>query len=210
MQAQSLISTVLRRSFDLVISFAAILIFAPVMLLTALSIWFEDRGSIFFVQNRIGRGLRPFKVFKFRTMVEDKTRATGDFDTTASSSISDARQKFQTTSANDSRITSVGKLIRPVHLDELPQLFNVFRGDMSLVGVRPDVAVQEADYTPEQWRERHKLRPGITGVAQIDPNVTSMDDRTERDLFWVRNSSLSLYFKVLWQTFAKVLKRNSV
>lgn len=207
---QGIVAGLLIRLVDIVLTAGAVLIMSPVMLCAALMIWLEDRGSIFFVQNRVGRDLKPFAVYKFRTMVEDTNRSTGDVETSGNVSLQSQRQQFQTTQENDARITKIGKLLRPAHVDELPQLFNVLYGDMSLVGVRPDVAVQEADYTAEEWHERHLLRPGITGLAQIDTTISNMQERTKRDLEWVRNRSLSLYFKILLLTVAKVFKRNSL
>lgn len=143
-------------------------------------------------------------------MTEAKDRFVGEVDREGEENIAAQREKFITTSANDTRITQVGRFLRPAHLDELPQLLNVFLGEMSLVGVRPDVAVQEADYEPQEWIDRHVLRPGITGMAQVDPTVDSMKARTERDLTWVRNRSVGLYFRLLLETVGKVLKRNSL
>jgi len=89
-------------------------------------------------------------------------------------------------------------------------MLNVLLGDMSIVGVRPDVPVQEADYTFQEWNNRHVLRPGITGLAQIDSSVDSMAARTALDLEWVHNRSIRLYATVIFRTFFKVLKRNSL
>ena len=196
------------RICDLCIAVPMALIFAVPMLVAALAIWLEDRDAVLFKQVRVGQGTRPFKIFKFRTMYTDKSRLMGDEYKGAPSQ--EARAQFQTTTANDSRITKVGKVLRPTHMDELPQLLNVVLGHMSLVGVRPDVPVQEADYTPEVWQERHLLRPGITGFAQVDPAVVVTEQRTEQDLRWVRNASVAAYFQTLLKTVTKVLKRNSL
>ena len=118
-------------------------------------------------------------------------------------------EKFQTTAINDTRVTKVGRFIRPSHLDELPQLFNVIRGEMSLVGVRPDVPIQQLDYPSEIWQTRHHLKPGITGLAQINGSINSLELRTELDLFWVNNYNIQLYFTILFHTLLKVIKRNS-
>ncbi|WP_164662031.1 sugar transferase [Tropicibacter sp. Alg240-R139] len=196
------------RLCDLCIAVPMALLFAIPMLIAALAIWLEDRDSVLFKQIRVGQGTRPFKIFKFRTMYTDKSRMMGDEHKGAPSE--EARAQFQTTSANDSRITKVGKVLRPTHMDELPQLLNVVLGHMSLVGVRPDVPVQEADYTPEVWQDRHLLRPGITGFAQVDSTVETTEQRTAQDLRWVRNASVAAYVQTLLKTVTKVLKRNSL
>ncbi len=196
------------RICDLFIAVPVAIIFAIPMLVAAFAIWLEDRDSVLFKQTRVGQGTRPFKILKFRTMYTDKSRVMGDEH--KSSPSKEARAQFQTTSANDSRITKVGKVLRPIHMDEMPQLLNVVLGHMSLVGVRPDVPVQEADYTPEVWQERHLLRPGITGFAQVDSTVQNTAQRTAQDLRWVRNPSVGAYAQTLLQTVTKVLKRNSL
>ncbi len=196
------------RICDLCIAVPMALIVAVPMMVVALAIWLEDRDSVLFKQVRVGQETRPFKIFKFRTMYTDKNRIMGD--EYQGSPSQEARAQFQTTSANDNRITGVGKILRPTHLDELPQLLNVVLGDMSLVGVRPDVPVQEADYSPEVWQERHLLRPGITGLAQVDSTIENTEQRTSQDLRWVRSASVLLYFQTLFKTISKVMKRNSL
>lgn len=207
-QSPKTATVIVMRIFDLCISVPMLLIFAVPMMVTALAIWIEDRDSVIFKQVRVGQGTRPFKIYKFRTMYIDKNRVMGDEYKGAPSE--EARAKFQTTSANDSRITRVGKVLRPTHMDELPQLLNVVLGHMSLVGVRPDVPVQEADYESEVWQERHLLRPGITGFAQVDSSIMSTEQRTAADLSWVRDASVWAYFWTLLMTVMKVLKRNSL
>lgn len=201
-------TVIVLRICDLFIALPLALIFLIPMLVIALAIRLDDSGSVFFRQVRIGKGTRPFKVLKFRTMHTDNNRIMGNEH--QGSPSDKARAQFQTTTFNDSRITRVGKVLRPTHLDELPQLFNIVLGHMSLVGVRPDVPVQEADYSPEVWQERHLLRPGMTGFAQVDSTVANTDQRTAQDLRWVRNASLGAYFLTMIRTFAKVLRRNSL
>lgn len=196
------------RICDLCIAVPMTALLALPMLIAAAAIWLEDRDSVLFTQVRVGQGTRRFKIYKLRTMRSDNSRLKGDEHTGHPSK--EARAQFQTTKPNDGRITKVGRVLRPIHMDELPQLFNVIFGHMSLVGVRPDVPVQEADYTPEVWQERHQLRPGITGFAQVDPTVQTSEQRTTQDLRWVRNASLGAYFWTLLRTVSKVLKRNSL
>lgn len=195
------------RAMDVVLALAILAFAALPMLLVASAILLDDGGPVLFRQPRVGRSRQPFSILKFRTMTHDPNRATG----AAAGPVSIAeREKFQTTIPGDARITRVGRFLRPLHLDELPQMINVLRGEMSLVGVRPDVPVQEADYLPQEWVDRHVLRPGITGLAQIDTTIDSMTSRTRCDLHWVRNRSLCLYCTVLLATFNKILKRSSL
>ena len=145
-----------KRAFDLTVTILALLLLSPLLLAVAMAIKLEDGGPVFFVQRRVGCGNRFFPILKFRSMSEN---ATGRDGTTST-----ARQ--------DKRITRIGKLIRKTSVDELPQLFNVLRGDMSLVGPRPHAIGSQAgdklfwEVDPRYW-ERHALRPGLTGLAQI-------------------------------------------
>ncbi|OYV35801.1 MAG: sugar transferase, partial [Thiomonas sp. 20-64-5] len=138
-----------KRLFDVVLALCALLLFSPVMLAAALAVWLDSGRPVLFAQQRVGRGTRPFRLYKFRSMVVDA-----------------ARRGSHSTAQNDPRITRVGRVLRRTSIDELPQLLNVLRGDMSLVGPRPDVPAQRVNYTEEQWTLRHSVRPGITGLAQ--------------------------------------------
>ena len=202
------LTSFLIRFLDLALTLAALLIFALPMVIIAALIYLEDHAPILFRQPRVGKAARVFEIYKFRTMYNDASRSVGQAEDDGD--LDDARTRFVTTSQNDPRITKVGRILRPLHLDELPQLLNVLNGDMSLVGVRPDVPVQQADYTPFEWTQRHVFRPGITGLAQVNPNIESLADRTSCDLKWVTDRSLKLYVKILFLTVAKVAKRNSL
>jgi lipopolysaccharide/colanic/teichoic acid biosynthesis glycosyltransferase len=145
-----------KRGFDVAVSIAGVLALSPLLLVVALAIKLEDGGPIFFVQRRVGRGNRFFNIYKFRSMTDNPAGTDGTISTT--------RQ--------DKRVTRVGRLIRRSSIDELPQIFNVLRGDMSLVGPRPHAIGSQAgnklfwEVDPRYW-ERHALRPGLTGLAQI-------------------------------------------
>jgi lipopolysaccharide/colanic/teichoic acid biosynthesis glycosyltransferase len=195
------------RSIDLLVASVLFVIFFFPMIIIAGLILLEDGTPVLFKQTRVGRNKKVFVIFKFRSMRTDLKRATGEISN-RDSLLSD-REAFVTTSENDIRVTKVGKLIRPAHLDELPQLINVLSGSMSLVGVRPDVPVQVADYSEQEWALRHKYRPGLTGLAQVSNCVDSMAQRTKLDLEWVNNRSVSLYCKVIIKTISKVLSRSS-
>lgn len=195
------------RSIDILGASFGLVLFSIPMLVIACMIFLEDGAPVFFKQSRVGKDKKPFLILKFRSMYNDPKRASGEIK--SADTINSDRITFVTTSVNDTRITTVGKLIRPFHFDELPQLANVLLGSMSLVGVRPDVPVQEVDYDVGTWNLRHRYRPGITGLAQISPNVSSMEERTAYDLQWVQNRSFALYTSILLRTVSKVLKGNS-
>ena len=197
----------LMRVMDLALAVLMLFVSALPMLFIAGMILLDDGRPVLFRQVRVGRGGRRFTILKFRTMTHDRNRATGSVMGPITAAD---RLKFETTVSGDPRITRIGRVLRPLHIDELPQILNVFSGDMSMVGVRPDVPVQEADYTFQEWSRRHVLRPGITGLAQIDGSVNNMAARTALDLEWVCNRYIKLYLIVLFRTFFKVLKRNSL
>jgi exopolysaccharide biosynthesis polyprenyl glycosylphosphotransferase len=178
----------IKRVVDLAVSLVALVLLVPFCLLVAVAIVFEDRGPAFFRQLRMGLDGKPFMILKFRTMVPDAERETGP--------------RFAT--RNDPRITRVGTVLRRYSLDELPQLWNVLKGEMSLVGPRPErpefVHRFRARY-PE-YMSRHRVRAGITGWAQVQDlrGQTSIRKRIAADLYYIDNWSLALDFKILWLT----------
>lgn len=197
------------RATDIAVSLVLLPIIAIPMAAVSIAILLEDGSPILFRQTRVGRGTKTFSILKFRTMYNDPERTTGEVD--ATTDISAARAQFQTASRHDPRVTRTGRLLRMTHIDELPQLFNVLKGDMSLVGVRPDVPVQKADYTEAEWEERHLLLPGITGMAQVDAEAIEFREvRKKFDLTWVRSFSYVTYIKVLFATIVKVVDRSGV
>lgn len=174
----------LKTIFDRTAAFLALaLLFLPVFLPVWLAIIATSRGGAIYAQTRIGRGCKPFKLYKFRSMV------TG----------ADA-QGYQT-QQGDSRITPVGRFIRKTSLDELPQLFNVLKGDMSLVGPRPDTPMQQANYTEADWQARHRVRPGITGLAQVSGRSNlGTAERLAYDLDYAQNPSFRRDMAILFRT----------
>lgn len=174
----------LKRSFDFIAAAALLVVLAPVILLVALLIRLRMGSPVLFRQERPGRYGRPFMLYKFRTMrVED----------TASGPSSDAQ-----------RLTPLGAGLRRTSLDELPQLFNVLRGDMSLVGPRPLLVEYLPLYSARQAR-RHEVLPGITGWAQVNGrNTASWPERFELDVWYVDHRSIGLDLKILWLTLARV------
>lgn len=181
----------MKRFFDFTLSlFVLIIIFIPLVAL-ALLIYFKIGGPVFFRQIRPGMRGEPFKMIKFRTMTDEKY-PNGEL-------LPDSE-----------RLTSFGKFLRSTSLDELPELWNVIKGDMSLVGPRPLLMEYLPLYNPEQAR-RHMVRPGVTGWAQINGrNAISWEDKFKLDTWYVDNQSLILDIKILFLTVKKVLVREGI
>jgi lipopolysaccharide/colanic/teichoic acid biosynthesis glycosyltransferase len=185
----------IKRFFDLAVSGVGLLVFAPVAAVIAIAIKIEDGGPVFFVQERVGLGCRVFNAFKFRSMIVDAERHTGAIQA----------------SVNDPRVTRVGRLLRATAFDELPQLWNIFRGDMSIVGPRP-LRPGEADTTADGtllplsaipgYEDRHRVRPGLTGVAQVHaPRDLPRTGKFRYDLFYMRRAGFCLDLKLILQSF---------
>jgi len=181
----------LKRVFDVVVSAVALTVLAPVMGLTALAVWRMMGRPVLFRHVRPGLHGKPFVMYKFRTMRD----------------LRDAEGKLL---PNEARLTPFGRWLRSTSLDELPELLNVLRGEMSLVGPRPLLMEYLDRYTPEQAR-RHEVKPGITGWAQIHGrNNLSWDERFKLDVWYVDNWSLWLDVKILWRTLWMVLRREGI
>ncbi|CAN7542044.1 TIGR03013 family XrtA/PEP-CTERM system glycosyltransferase [Duganella sp. LjRoot269] len=192
---QSLLRAAVKCAFDLVASGAICLASLPIMLLTALAIRLEDGGPVFYQQERVGRDNRLFKVLKFRSMRLDAEQ--------------DGKPKWA--SVNDPRVTRVGHWIRKLRIDELPQMLNVFKGEMSFVGPRPERAyfVEQLCSEIAYYNVRHSIKPGITGLAQVRYSYgASVDDAVRKlqyDLYYVKNNSLFLDLLILLDTVQVVL-----
>ena len=188
------ISLGIKRLFDLLVSVSGLVLCSPLIALIALAIQLDDGGPILFVQDRVGRGRRNFRCYKFRTMV------------IGAESIGNRL----TVTANDSRITRVGRWLRLWTLDEIPQLVNVLKGDMSIVGPRPWVPAQAAYCSPAD-RRRFNFKPGMAGWAWIHGrNRLPWHERGRLDLWYVGNWSLGLDFCILAKAFVLLFLRDGV
>jgi lipopolysaccharide/colanic/teichoic acid biosynthesis glycosyltransferase len=178
-----------RRAFDLLVAAAALLLASPLLALAMLAIRLESRGSPIYRQRRVGRDGRPFDVLKLRTMVTGAERIGAGL----------------AVSEGDTRITRVGRLLRRTSLDELPNLVNVLRGEMAIVGPRPTVPIQVDRYSARQ-RGRLAVKPGITGWAQVHGRTElPWDERIELDLWYIEHRSWRLDLRILRRTVAMVL-----
>ena len=181
---------IIKRMFDLILSCVLIVLLSPVMLILAVAIKLDSPGTVMFRQVRVTQYGKEFRIFKFRTMVQNAQQLG-----------------TQVTVKGDSRITRMGHLLRKCRLDELPQLFNVLKGDMSLVGPRP-----ERPFFVEKFKEeiprymiKHQVRPGMTGWAQVNGyrGDTSITKRIEHDLYYIENWTLGFDFKIMFLTVFK-------
>jgi len=190
-------SRFVKRGFDLVVAGALAVVFSPVMLAVALAIWLEDRGPIFYRQVRMGLDGKPFEILKFRSMRVGAERETG----------------AKWAERDDPRRTRIGRMIRAWSLDELPQLWNVLRGDMSVVGPRPERPQFVEQFRAElpHYMLRHKVRAGMTGWAQVHGwrGNTSIRMRIEHDLYYIENWSLMLDLKILFMTVLHGLRHEN-
>lgn len=179
---------ILKRPFDLILSFIGLLLSTPLWILITLAIKFEDGGPVFFSQERVGQGKRRFKILKFRSMVRDAERETGPV----------------WASDNDHRVTRVGRLLRATAMDELPQVWNILRGDISFVGPRaerPEFVEKFREEIPN-YDLRHTVRPGLTGLAQVYGRYDSDPrEKLRYDILYIMKQSLWLDLRLIGLSF---------
>lgn len=181
-----------KRFFDVVLSLSALILLSPILLFVMIWLHFANKGAgVFFLQERPGKNAKLFKVIKFKTMTDERN-VNGDL-------LPDVQ-----------RLTKAGEFVRSTSIDELPQLINVIKGDMSLIGPRPLLVQYLPLYSPEQAR-RHEVRPGITGWAQCHGrNTISWAEKFKLDVWYVDNISLTTDLKIIWITLLKVLRRADI
>ena len=184
-------NALVKRCMDIVGAIVAIVIFSPLMLITTLAVKLTSPGPLIYKQERVGLHNKPFQMYKFRSMGVQNPR----------------QERGAWTVPDDPRVTPVGKIIRKTSIDEMPQFFNVLKGDMSLVGPRP-----ERPFFVEKFREeiprymiKHQVRPGLTGWAQVNGfrGNTSIRKRIDHDLYYIENWSVGFDIKILFLTFFK-------
>lgn len=181
----------IKRFFDVLVSSLALLLLMPILLILIVLIRVNLGSPVFFKQSRPGKDTTPFTMVKFRTM-RDTTDIEGNL-------LPDSQ-----------RLTRFGRILRASSLDELPELWNVLKGDMSIVGPRP-LLMRYLPYFREEELHRFRLRPGITGLAQVNGrNNLSWDERFKLDVYYVRNQSIRLDIEIIYQTFIKVICKEDV
>lgn len=183
--------TTIKRMLDVVVATMGLALLSPALVVIGILIRFNMGPPVLFRQVRPGLGAKPFVMYKFCTM-------------------KDARDKGGNLLPDEERLTALGRFLRATSLDELPELWNVLKGEMSLVGPRPLLMEYLSRYTPEQAR-RHQVKPGITGWAQVNGrNALTWEEKFELDVWYVDNWSLWLDLKILWLTVVKVVKRDGI
>ena len=183
----------MKRVLDITLSLLALVILSPLLVPVCVAIVLDSGFPVFFRQTRVGKGGHEFGMLKFRSMAANAA-ATGPYFTVA----------------NDARITRIGHFIRRTSIDELPQIINVLKGEMSLVGPRPDVPAQQSLYSPADWQLRASVRPGITGLAQVrGRSEMSFEQRLAFDLEYAKSASVWLDIRILWLTLGKLSGRDA-
>lgn len=184
----------MKNLLDSVFSFLLLLLLSPLLFLIAVLIKLDSKGSVLFVQERIGKDGRPFKIYKFRTMIPNAINmGMGVY-----------------TEENDPRITKIGRLLRKTSLDELPQLMNILKGDMSFIGPRPTLEYQVKQYDDFQ-KKRLLMKPGVSGLAQVNGrNNISWPERIKFDVQYVENWSLWLDVQIFIKTFLVLFKQEGL
>lgn len=176
-----------KRIFDILFAMSLLIALSPILIMVAISLYFANKGSVFFYQQRPGKGEKVFRIMKFKTMndaVDENGKLLSDSD----------------------RLTKTGRFVRKTSLDEIPQLVNILKGDMSLIGPRP-LLLKYLPYYTQQERKRHTVLPGITGLAQISGrNLLDWDERLRKDCEYVENVSFSMDFRIFFTTIKNVLQ----
>lgn len=182
----------IKRILDFVVALIALSVIGPIFLIIIIGLYFANNGTeVFFYQERPGKDGKCFKLIKFKSMTDERD-ANGNL-------LPDAE-----------RLTKVGRFVRSTSIDELPQLINVLKGDMSLIGPRP-LLVQYLPLYDEKQARRHEVRPGITGWAQVNGrNLCKLSKKFEYDVWYVDHCTLGTDIKILWMTFLKVIKKSDI
>ena len=185
------LNLIIKRVIDILGSLMGLILLSPVFIVTAILVYIKLGSPIFFVQERVGKDNKVFKMIKFRSMKNDKN-------------------KYGEYLSDEERLTPFGEKLRSLSIDELPELINVLKGDMSLVGPRPLLVDYLELYSDEQ-RRRHEMRPGITGLAQVNGrNSISWGERFKLDVSYIDTYNLFLDIKILFMTVYKVVKRDGI
>lgn len=188
----------IKRFLDLILSLLALIILMPVLIIVAIAIKIDSKGPVFFLQERLGKNGKVFKIIKFRTMVVNAEK------------IGDG---LKVKSEKDNRITRVGKVLRKTSLDELPQLINVVKGEMALIGPRPPVTYHPHKYEeyPEEQKRRFLVRPGITGLAQVRVrNSATWDERIKIDLEYIEKITFIGDTNIIFDTIKQLVKKENI
>lgn len=199
-----------KRIVDIVMCIIGLPVLIPLALLSALAIYIDSGGPILFTQHRIGKGGRHIRIYKFRTLKHqrDSTQSHAFMKAYVRGEVNQSQDGNQTFKAvTDDQVTRVGRFLRRTSLDEIPQLFNVIKGEMSIVGPRPNVPWEVEEYRP--WHhERLEVLPGITGLAQVKGRSSiTFDTLVRYDIHYIENQNLILDLKIIWWTIQSIIDR---
>lgn len=190
-----------KSTLDFFISILSITFLIPILLILYIVVKIDSKGPFLFKQERVGKDRRLFTIYKIRTMTEE-----------ASVNSNNKNLEYITTSINDKRITRIGLYLRKFHLDEIPQFINIIKGEMSLIGVRPDAPSQKNDYSESFWKKRHIAKPGITGLSQIKSSKKFFNhrNRNKYDSFYLMHKTkVKLDIYIYMKTVEKIIKGSS-
>ncbi|MPM05923.1 Undecaprenyl phosphate N,N'-diacetylbacillosamine 1-phosphate transferase [bioreactor metagenome] len=191
-----------KRLADIVLSLISIVLLSPIFIIVAIVIRFDSKGKIVFGQNRIGKDMKEFRIYKFRTMYENSEEIFKNF-------TEEQKNEYYINFKldNDPRITKVGGFLRKTSLDELPQLINILKGDMSIVGPRP-IVEKEIEKYGSYAEAVFSILPGLTGYWQANGRSdTTYDERVKMDMYYIKNRSLLMDIKIILKTFISVIKK---
>lgn len=194
---------VIKRVIDIILSFMGLIILSPIFLIIAIAIKIDSKGPVFFAHNRLGKNGKNINIYKFRTMCDHAEDMIKDFN-------DEQKREFKENYklSNDPRITKVGAVLRKTSLDELPQMLNILKGDLSIIGPRPIIEEEIEKYGPNKAKFL-SVKPGLTGYWQANGRSnTSYEDRIKMELYYVDNMSLWLDIKLFFKTILVVIKKD--
>lgn len=192
----------IKRIFDVIIASIGLIVLLPIFLLLTIVIKIDSKGTVFFAHTRIGKNGKKFKMYKFRTMYENAQEMINDF---TPEQMKEWKENFKL--KDDPRITKIGKFLRKTSLDELPQIINIIKGDLSIVGPRPVIDAEIEKYG-EDKEKFLSVTPGLTGYWQVNGrSAITYEDRMKMELYYINHMSAKLDLQIFFKTFIKVLKK---
>ncbi len=187
-----------KRLIDLLFSIIAFPFFILILILVKISVGLDDNGPIFYNAPRLGKNGKIFKMYKFRSMKINAPDIRNDDGSTFNSE-------------DDPRLTKIGRFLRKTSIDEIPQILNILKGDMSIVGPRPTLSSRTFNQIPETWRDRYNVKPGLTGYSQAYfRNSITQEQKIENDIYYVNNITFMLDIKILLKTFNSVFRHSNI
>lgn len=192
----------IKRTFDIILSSIGLIAVLPIFLIISIAIKVDSKGPIFFTHSRVGKDGKPIKIYKFRTMCQNAQNMTNIF---SQEQLKEYKENYKL--EDDPRLTKFGKKLRQTSLDELPQIFNILKGDLSIIGPRP-IVLEELEKYGESKTKLLSVKPGLTGYWQVNGrSITTYQERMQMELYYVDNMSILLDTKIFFETFIAVIKK---